>query len=71
METLFSWYFVICIFPGGVIGFLISALYDATWDTDHFWGFLYWPILLIVMIVRTVYDWLTYEVPPISDDYWP
>lgn len=56
LWQIFVWWFMICIFPGGIIGVLISCAYEEYTDTDHWFGMFYWPILLIIMIIKDITD---------------
>jgi len=70
METIFSWYFLICVFPGGIIGFLVALAYEDYTDTDHWFGMFYWPILLLLLIIKHITDKHGTDIS-IPDDYWP
>ncbi len=56
IEVLLGWYFLICIFHGGIMGVLISSAYEEDTDTDHWFGMFYWPILLLILIVKQFTD---------------
>lgn len=64
IQQIIVWWFMICIFPGAPIGFIICFIYEEYTDTDHWFGFMYWPILLFILIVKGIIKFFTPLEPP-------
>lgn len=59
IQQILVWWFMICIFPGAPLGLFICSIYEEYTDTDHWFGFMYWPVLLIILLVKGIIELFT------------